>query len=391
MKQLPVYTTIDGQKGRIFPAAMVTVGRKDVRKDAQGRFIGKGNPTDKDGFFIMDYLTSMDDPNGKRARREHPAFAAWNAQPADKRRVIKAVLGADVKTGAGGCIERRLHAFSDPNGKVVAGNKFWCFGNGIEAQRWKGEGYETIKCPNELCEFRAGDKPICKPHTRLQFFLRLDGFPPLLAEFDTSSSQSGEAALGMFDFVDGIHAQLGIQPHYFGLPFTMQLTEKTNPAKKRRYPIVTFTVDGSPVEATQAKLMAAQQGARMLPAPGVTPIGGGPDDAEEATRELLMPGRYAPANERGMKKDLGDVAESADAEKPSVSERCAREETIAGSSPAVTRNITAAQFTQLKDLWKDHGGDKAGFEAWLRKHGFSRGSEITAEAYAAMLKEAGGQ
>lgn len=390
MKTLPIYDTIEGEKGRIYPAAMVTVGRKDTRKNAAGQFIGKGNPTDKDGFFIMNYLTGMDDPNGKRARLLHPAFAEWNARPASERCIVKGFLGADKRGGEGGCIARRRQAWGDPDGKIHS-QGYWCFGNGIEAQRLKGGEYQTIKCPGDLCEFSqsVGDKKsVCSQRTRLQFYLRLDGFPKILAEWDSNSPQSGEAALGMFDEVENIHKQIseatGVQldPHFFGLEFTMQLTEKTNKEKRRRYPIVTFTAEGSPVEATQKRLAAAKQGALLLAAPGVTAIGAGPADAEEATRELLEPGKpYAPSNIRAAMPDPAASVSSPVTPPP--------------DSPSHSQDkISRAEFDALETKWraldKANGGDGSGWKGWLSKRGFAKGSEITQNKYAGLMAEVGG-
>ena len=380
MKTLPKYSEYPGVTGRPPVACVVSVGRKARQGDlkSDGKQMPIGTPIDKNAFYIMSYNPTLQDQFGNPMRDYHPAFEAFNSKPTADRTIVRGVLVGNQRTD---CAQQFVGSYAMPDGNKCTDAGWWCRGDGKQATRYDraDQTRKQIKCPDELCEFRLGEKPACKLHGRLMFMLRLDGCPPLLAEWDSSAWSSGAALKGMFDHVESVFAGMDRQARFFGILFQMEVgivSKKSASGQPRKYPTVKFSVEGNVIQQANAELQHVTELRKALPAPvTVVPIGDGPADAEEATRELLQPGPYAPANVRA---NAPDPVESAS---PPVAPQ-----------PAKTADdkISRAEFDALNKLWTEHGGDLDSLKVWLKKKGFKQSQDITRGQLAALMAAAGG-
>lgn len=370
MKNLPVFDEYKNMGSKMPVGCAVTVGRKSREGDldARGKQMRIGTPIHRDAFFVMRYQTTGTDDSGNPMREYHPAFSAWNNLPASERSIIRGILVGNTRKDNA---VQFIGTYADPHDRKCKDGGWWCKGNGEQALRWNEQALrrDAIPCPDGLCEYRLGEKPLCKPHGRLTFMLRLPGCPALLAEWDTSAWSSGTSLKGMFDWIDNqfeeVKKQVGNQDlvaRYFGILFTMQVAvvnRKSKTGQARKYPSVTFAIEGNIFQQTRAELEHVRQIRAELPAPvTVTPIGEGDPDAERATRELLepTPGKYEPANQRA----------------------------------AGPEKITRAQWTQFQKLWTDAGGTPEKLLAWIKARGYERGAQIPAAKFDDLVAEAAG-
>lgn len=224
---------IDGLVGREPVGAVLTVGHKAA----------SGNPEHTDRF----YLVVPQEVDGVRA--PHPAFRAFNEAPPEARQVIRGNL---VHASASELFEFNLRAQQLPNHKPHPSKGPHCIGDGVKAQRWDGEEYKTIDCPNERCQFRmepSPGKPIpCKPWMRMLFRVRWkEGsiLPPIVVKFTSQSWNTTKNVLGMIEHIDKNAKALGLSEFsLYGFPFTLTLTKKKRSGDKataRSFPVVTIT------------------------------------------------------------------------------------------------------------------------------------------------------
>lgn len=266
-KPLPTPSGIADLKGREPIGAAVTIGVKGA----------KGFPIERDRFHVVE---AAEDADGRR--QHHRAFAYFNEQPPEKRRLLRGNL---VHATRERCFEWHLRDQVGPNGAHPQRRPF-CTGDGVRAVRWMGgdaDNFKEIECPHERCEFRqdpGGGKPIpCKPWMRLVFRLDWDpatqaalakvgrpALPSMTVKFTSGSWNTVRNAVGFFDQFTDTARELGIpDAKLFGLPFTMQLGERTNRERKSRFPVVTFTPSMDLIE-----FLAAQK--RDLDALGAMPV-----------------------------------------------------------------------------------------------------------------------
>jgi hypothetical protein len=267
--------------------AVLTIGKK-----------GPKGPVDRDRFYIK--LPTMD---GNDERPEHPSFARFNKADLPHRTVIR---GNVVHNELSEFFHHSLKAYklgrgfaATPRGEPA------CVGNGKEAVRYMGteQGFVSIPCPNELCEFRLCEPKLCKPFASLLFRPSWRDDSPLpspLMKFTTASWDSVSSLAGLFEFVDSTAKELGLdQISYFGLPFTLVLSEKKNKNKGTRFPIVTASLDCDVMQflARQKEQMqsigATPRYVSLLDAEANAP------DAIEADLKYLNPETYTPKQIKG--------------------------------------------------------------------------------------------
>lgn len=232
-----------GLQGREPIGAMVTVGTKGPR----------GNPIDKDRFHIVEVA-----PDANDRKPHHPAFAFFNGLPAEKRRMLRGNL---VHATTAECFEHHLKNQVKPGGKSHPLRMPFCVGDGVKARRWMGgdvDDFQDIECANERCEYRVtgGAKPTpCKPFMRLTFRLAWDemtqaalaakgrpALPSMIVRYTSGGWNTTRNVLGFFQQFEHTAESLGIpNAKLFGLPFTMQLGERTNPQRQSRFAVVTLS------------------------------------------------------------------------------------------------------------------------------------------------------
>lgn len=233
-----------GLEGREPIGAAVTIGVKDK---------AKGFPTERDRFHIVEVEADADD-----RRRHHRAFQFFNELKPEQRKLLR---GNIVHASRAACFEFNLKNQVKPGGQAHPQRRPFCVGNGEKAVRWMGKGaddFQEIECPHDRCEYRVatGGKPTpCKPWMRLLFridwppeqqaYLAQNGkpaLPSMIVKFTSGSWNTTRNVLGFFEQFEGAAASLGIpNANLFGLPFTMQLSEKTNRERKSRFPVVTLS------------------------------------------------------------------------------------------------------------------------------------------------------
>lgn len=242
---------IAGLTGRVEVPCALSVGIKG----------SNGAPTEKDRFHVLlgaavdaTYKTRDGRDYKSPTRAPHPAFAAFNDAGPESRRLVQAKLAHE---RIGQCFAYRRQCNSGAEGIPAHPKKApVCKGDGVTAQRWDGETYRPIVCTGDQCRYsQAGtdrngrpSKPPCGPW--MQFVARFDEskLPKMPFKFTSGSWHSVKAFVGFFDEIARVCRELGIEPDrlpLFGLPVTLQLTEKTNPRAQSRFPVVSITVNGT--------------------------------------------------------------------------------------------------------------------------------------------------
>lgn len=268
MQPLPKYDHIEGLEGRVPVGAVLTVGTKGP----------SGAPTHNDRFY---FKSPYQDANGGRPL--HPDFAGWNGADASKRVSVRGHL---VHSTRAECFEYALRA--QVIRKPAHPNMIpHCTGDGVRATRLALVGQEwvssEIECPNDLCEFRQGERKACRPSARFYFQPRWNDdpkIPSMLVKLTTQSWNSIANLVGFFDDLDNQRKALGLEGvSLYGLPFVLTLTRKTKPSAKTAFPVLTISPLADVVQffaSQREKLIAAGQMPRQLAAAG-------PMSASEAT------------------------------------------------------------------------------------------------------------
>lgn len=223
-----------------------------------------GAPTERDRFHVVEV-----NPDANDRRPHHRAFAFFNGLPPEKRRLLRGNL---VHASREQCFEHHLKA-QTVKGKSHPQKRPFCVGNGVTAVRWMGgdaDNFKEIECPHDRCEHRVaagGRGAPCKPWMRLVFRLTWDDatqaaltakglptLPSMNVKFTSGSWNTARNVLGFFEQFEGTARSLGIQDaKLFGLPFTLQLSEKTNAEKKSRFPVVSISPSMDLIEFLMAQ------------------------------------------------------------------------------------------------------------------------------------------
>lgn len=233
---------IGGDRFAVEPiGAVLRVGQKGPR----------GNPVERDRFTIA----QPHEVDGVRPL--HPSFEVFNKSDASKRRYVRANL---VHASLRDAFDLQRMAFRLPNHPSPPGRHPGCQGDGSSAVRYvESEEFQTIPCPADLCEFaQAG---ICKIRLKVLFRPNWNDarWPAPLMAYSSRGEHMLSSIYGLWDHVAGLAASVGLLPEkpaetegykaleeygvpMFGMPFSMSLTEKTQP--KRRFPVVVFAPDG---------------------------------------------------------------------------------------------------------------------------------------------------
>lgn len=144
-----------------------------------------------------------------------------------------------------------------------------CEGDGERAIRWQQKDDETkeIRCPDEQCEFRQVDPPLCKPYSSFLFqprWEKMDLPSPLCRMTSPTGWSSAANIAGFFKHLQDQANQLGLpDATWYGFPFTIELVQKTAPLKKRRWWAIVLTPD----EDVVSFLRWQRQAIRELQAP----------------------------------------------------------------------------------------------------------------------------
>lgn len=207
---------------------------------------GSGFPIEKEHY----HLVQPREDNGSRPH--HPAFAAFNHAPSEKRRTIRGNL---VHATREECFEGYLRNQTSKQLGMHPNRMPYCQGDGVHAVRWMGEGadnFADIKCPNEQCEYRLTTPPACKPFSRILFRLRWpegNPLPAMLCKYTSGGWYTYSNLLGFFEYLERTAAEIGLERYsLFGFPFTLTLTQQTKPSAKTRFPVTVITPEADPVE-----------------------------------------------------------------------------------------------------------------------------------------------
>ena len=211
---------------------------------------GKGQPVDTDRFYLV--LPTAEKVGNIEARRPHPSFRGFNEigakEDADEGKARRQVVaGQLVHVSVSECWEHHLTAQVLPGLQAHPARAPHCTGDGTRARRWNGQAYQEIVCPNELCQYRQGDRKACGAWGRVLFRLRWkDGspLPGLLCKLTTKSWNSVAAFLGFFEEVERQAQILGGQLGVYGVPFVITLGRKSIPSRQRSFPVMNISVDG---------------------------------------------------------------------------------------------------------------------------------------------------
>lgn len=270
---------IAGTEGRQPVGVVLSAGIKKA---------GGGFPVEKEHY----HLVVPREDNGTRPH--HPAFAAFNSAPSEKRRMVRGNL---VHATKGECFEGYLRNQASKQLGMHPNRRPYCQGDGVHAIRWMGDepdNYVDIKCPNEQCEYRLTTPAACKPFSRLLFRLRWpegNPLPPMLCKYTSGGWYTYTNLLGFFEYLDRTAREIGLV-HYslFGFPFTMTLTQQTKPSAKTRFPVTVITPEADPVEffARQSEQIKLAQGAQFEALPDLTQQAD--DIVFEDVKSLQVPG-----------------------------------------------------------------------------------------------------
>ena len=233
--------------------AVLRIGKKNDR----------GVPIERDRFYIA---LPHEDSSGHRPL--HPRFNAFNVAPPEHRTFVSGNLVHGSLRDAFD-LQRYAYRLPKPAFQPPPSRRPACEGDGMQAIRYLGDGkraddeeFRSIPCPGDLCEFaQAG---ICKVRLTILFRPRwAEGakLPAPLMRFASHAEHNLSSVYGLFDHVADVAHSLRIldakPPEtqgyaaleeagvpMFGLPFSMTLTERTNPEKRTKFPVVKFAPDG---------------------------------------------------------------------------------------------------------------------------------------------------
>lgn len=247
-----------------------------------GRKMPGGGVTGKDQFHFVSPFEGDD-----KTKPYLPQFNEYHRLKPGFRRMIKANL-----------IYGRVPQSFTHRMRLVEFPKHWkaprarpkhipvCEGNGETAVRWQQKDDETTKihCPDAQCEFRTCDPPLCKPFTEYVFRPRWEGMdlpsPVCLMRSPTGWSSAANIA-GFFKDLKEQAREIGMpDATFFGFPFTIQLVEKTNPAKKRKWWAIVLTPDEDIVTFLRWQREAIRQLQEPLRVEAIPDLRDRPDDGE---------------------------------------------------------------------------------------------------------------
>lgn len=233
----PEYSKIEGLRPREPVGAVLSIGRKGP----------SGAPQDTDRFWIV----SPQEANGVRPL--HPGFEHYNKADPEKRLQIRGNLVHAMREEAFGyylsaqVLGQEWPAFpgTHPARRPI------CTGDGIKATRFYGlkpdgsDDFREIECPNEKCQFRQGDTKVCRPFGRLYFrplWKEGSSAQTPLMKLATHSWNTIQNLVGFFDHVESQAKNLGLTLWtLYGLPFVLTLARKTQPGRKRAFPVLTIS------------------------------------------------------------------------------------------------------------------------------------------------------
>jgi hypothetical protein len=297
------YTSIDGLVGRDPVGAVVTVGQKGAN----------GAPTDRDRFFFKNVFAQ--DVGGTLRKEPHPAFASYNSAAPEKRRTLRGNL---VHARIEDCFEaglaaQKLTGFPSHPKKIPT-----CCGNGKVATRFYGkladgtDDFRQIVCPNNLCPARIGKKKECSPAMRFLFRVNWSegiALPKILVRLVSHSWNSAANFQGFFDYLAEQAAAFGLSGFsVFGIPFSITLTEKTNPEEKSRFPVLTITpeCDLQDYFVWQRKQLESFGGKLALPAGLSAPENSSPEIIADDFADIV-PGLPVSKPSNGMPDSVGVI------------------------------------------------------------------------------------
>lgn len=226
------YSGIAGLRPKEPIGAVLSIGRKT--KDGK-----RIEPGSNDRFWLVL-------PDAAAGVRDlHPSFAAFNGLPADKRQSVRGML---VHVTRAECFEHHLTAQRLPRHESHPNDISTCTGDGTRATRWVGGQFRSITCPNQECEFRQGDAPLCKPFMRVLFRIEWPKDNPLprpLVKLTSRSWNSTASFLGLFGEVDRRATALGLTTYSLaGLRLLITLSRKTSRRDGgRAFPVLRPSLD----------------------------------------------------------------------------------------------------------------------------------------------------
>lgn len=212
-----------------------------------------GAPVETDRFEICS--PKEDAATGERPL--HSAFERYNSLAPERRRAIR---GNFIHRAEASAFQYHLAAQTlkannqDERWATPPNRRPACTGDGKRATRYYGkkgdDDWREITSCGERCEF-FGNR--CKPFGRLYFRPRWPDDerwgPSCLMKLTTRSWFSLSSFQGFFDFFRDQCSALGIGgASIYALPFLLELGRKTQPKKKRSFPVLTLSPDGDILE-----------------------------------------------------------------------------------------------------------------------------------------------
>lgn len=235
--------------------AQVTLGRK-----------GRG-VVEKDRFHIVSPYA-----DANNVRPYLGAFRAFNEAAPEHRRFIRANLIYG-KLSQSYTYRLRMRDFPkyEEEPKARPNHVPVCEGNGEVAQRWTRheDVTRTIVCPDEHCQYRQSEPPMCKPFSEILFrpHWGKGTMPTPVCRLRSETGwRSAAAIVGFFRQLDEQARELGLQDAtFFGFPFTIQLVERTNPVKRQKAWVIVLTPDTDAVSFFQTQRAAIRELQAPLP------------------------------------------------------------------------------------------------------------------------------
>ena len=229
-----IYQGIEGLDGSFQTyGTVLTIGERSA----------KGIPTNTDKFFIKRPIAVKKQLGSRKGlvRENDPEFSRFNgSDKPELRSVIRFEIVHPVHLRDGwnsmvDCFQFQLLAQQIPKNPTHPKAAPACSGDGKHAQRWDGNEFKEIPCPNNLCEFQQGRPAPCKPRARMAFQLRWpeheawNVLPTPTCLFSTRSWYNINRV--MLPFFKNLHKQamaLGYHEYtFYGLPCRMTLSKRS--------------------------------------------------------------------------------------------------------------------------------------------------------------------
>lgn len=223
--------------------AQVTMGRKGPG--------GRGISEKDKGMFH--FVSPFEDSD--HVRPYLPQFNEYHRLKPEHRRLIKAnlVYGTVPQSFT---YRLRMREFPKHEPEPRARPKLIpvCEGNGKDAVRWqrKDDEVKQIVCPDERCQYRQVEPPLCRPFSEILFRPRWDkmDLPSPVCRLRSETSWSSAANIaGFFRQLQEQANEMGLpDATFYGFPFTIQLVQRTSAAKRRKWYAVVLTPETDIVE-----------------------------------------------------------------------------------------------------------------------------------------------